>query len=109
MHGVDGLEFNARIDLLRADGYVRTTVHGYPPGDGEPELLFNSTSGPDADGKAVVRGAIRSDLSAYEVVEVRAHRGDRDPGCERPRREVHNEDVGPAACASVWIEPLVGT
>jgi hypothetical protein len=107
-HGPDGLEFTARIELLKADGSMRTTVYGYPAEGGGRELLFNSTSGPNADGQASLTGSVQSPLSDYEVVEVRAHRGDRDPGCERligPQ----TPGTGSAACASIWIEPLRGT
>lgn len=105
----DGLEFTARIDLLKADAFMRTTVYGYPPDDGPRELLFNSTSGPDADGRVSLTGVVQASLSNYEVVEVRAFRGDEDPGCERPRTGVQAAETGPAACASVWLVPLLGT
>lgn len=107
--GEEGLKFVASIDLLKADAFMRTTVYGYPA-DGRPrELLFNSTSGPDAKGKASLTGVVRSVLEPYEVVEVRAFRGSIDPGCERPIEPgTEATETGPAACASIWIEPKAG-
>lgn len=109
-----GLTFSASIDLLSATQFMRATVHGYPADGGPRELLFNTTTGPDAEGRAETNGAIRQDLSRYEVVEVRAFRGSEDPGCERGIEGAEGvggadfpTESGPAACASVWIVPLV--
>ncbi|HEX2039867.1 MAG TPA: hypothetical protein VHF47_09075 [Acidimicrobiales bacterium] len=104
-----GLKFTATADLLTADDFMRTTVHGYPPDEGPRELLFNSTTGPDAKGKVSVTAAITASLSPYEVVEVRAHRGDIDPGCERPTPSADPTKVPDGACAVIWIVPLTGT
>lgn len=103
-----GLKFTANIDLMTATDFMRTTVYGYPAGDNERQLLFNSTSGPDAKGRASLTGTVTQALTGYEVVEVRAFRGLEDPGCEKPLTE-GVQDNGPAACASIWITPKVGT
>lgn len=105
-HEDDRITFTATIDLLRAKDFMRTTVYGYP--DRRPrELLFNSTTGPSADGQATVTGSTTVDLSRYTVVEVRAFRGSEDPGCERPRGDVLPAGTAPTACASIWLEPRV--
>lgn len=107
-HSDNSITFTATINLLRATDLMRTTVHGYPTDGSDRELLFNSTTGPDAEGSARVTGATTSDLSEYGVVEVRAFRGPIDPGCERPLiiPEVQKAESGEAACASVWLKPL---
>lgn len=107
-----GLKVSATLERMRADQLLRTTVHGYPPGADSRvrrELLFNSTSGPDARGKATVSGVITASLADYEVVELRAFRGLQDPGCEQLFTKVIPLDRGPGACASLWIVPLKGT
>lgn len=103
-----GLEFSATIERLKADQFLRTTVYGYPldsEGPRNRELLFNSTTGPDAKGKSTIRGVVTASLTNYEVVELRAFRGREDPKCELNAEAPE----GPAACASVWIVPLKGT
>lgn len=103
-----GLKFSATIERLKADQFLRTTVYGYPLGSERRlnrELLFNSTTGPDAKGKSTIRGVVTASLSNYEVVELRAFRGREDPKCERDAAAPE----GPAACASLWIVPLKDT
>jgi hypothetical protein len=102
------VHFASEIPLLRSTDFMRTTVYGYPTSGGSRDLLFNSTTGSDSQGVASSSGAVAAELDLYEVVEVRAFRGLEDPGCERPTDDGQlAAERGPAACASVWLKPLV--
>jgi hypothetical protein len=102
------VELSAAIHLLRSTDFMRTTVYGYPSSGGRRDLLFNSTTGPDSQGLASISGAFVVEQVDYEVIEVRAFRGPDDPGCERPTDDGQMAaERGPAACASLWLEPLV--
>jgi hypothetical protein len=106
--------FDVSLPLLDATDTLTVTVHAYPPGiesipipaDGEGESrgaeLYRGTTGPGADGAAVVQGAVPVPEGDYEQIEVRAYRNGRDGGCLDYDARSGEARTG---CVQVWLVP----
>lgn len=103
------VKVTAELPLLKADEKLTVIVAGFvDPAPNSPiqtgqkgYILFRSTTGPAADGTAKVESTVPLILETYSVVEVRAYRGDTDPGC----LEV-TDPTTPAACLQAYLKPL---
>lgn len=109
----DTVTFDISLPLLAADETLTVTVYAYPAGvesipvspgqSGESRgaILFQSTTGPSADGTATIKGSVPRPGDEYAQVEVRAYRNGEDRGCLFAKEG----EGGRTGCVQLWLAP----